>query len=205
MLFTWVQGNWCSGGRGRKFRFCVFTGRSTLPATSGGDIFLCVKKDIEERHAKGLQSRPLETGFFIRGFGGETCVVCYVFAVMQFTRFRPVRRRAGGVRFARLRRKAKHHLFSATRCRKHCFRRTRLYCFNCGENVGTLRITNLICSRKLGGCGSWILLRHCEPVTDVTGVAIRSPLVSTWSTNIVLGARIATPVCALVRNDLRKS
>ena len=37
----------------------------------------------------------------------------YVFAQMQLTRFRPVRRRAGGVRFARLRRKAKHHLFSA--------------------------------------------------------------------------------------------
>ena len=37
----------------------------------------------------------------------------YEFAVMQFTRFRPVRRRAGGVRFARLRRKAKHRLFSS--------------------------------------------------------------------------------------------
>ena len=32
--------------------------------------------------------------------------------------------------------------------------RTRLYCSNCGENVGTLRITNLICSRKSGGCVS---------------------------------------------------
>ena len=37
----------------------------------------------------------------------------YEFAVMQLTRFRLVRRRAGGVRFARLRRKAKHHLFAA--------------------------------------------------------------------------------------------
>ena len=37
----------------------------------------------------------------------------YEFAVMQFTRFRLVRRRAGGVRFARLCRKAKHHLFAA--------------------------------------------------------------------------------------------
>ena len=37
----------------------------------------------------------------------------YVFALVQLTRFRPVRRRAGGVRFTRLRRKAKHHLFSA--------------------------------------------------------------------------------------------
>ena len=32
------------------------------------------------------------------------------------------------------------------------FPRTRLYCSNCGENVGTERITNLIYSRKLGGC-----------------------------------------------------
>ena len=36
----------------------------------------------------------------------------YEFALVQFTRFRPVRRRAGGVRFARLRRKAKHRLFA---------------------------------------------------------------------------------------------
>ena len=36
----------------------------------------------------------------------------YVFALVQLTRFRLVRRRAGGVRFARLRRKAKHHLFA---------------------------------------------------------------------------------------------
>ena len=36
----------------------------------------------------------------------------YVFALVQFTRFRLVRWRAGGVRFARLRRKAKHHLFA---------------------------------------------------------------------------------------------
>ena len=44
------------------------------------------------------------------------------------------------------------------RCRKHCFRRTQLYCSNCGENVGTERITNLICSRKLGGCVSLPIL-----------------------------------------------
>ncbi len=29
--------------------------------------------------------------------------------------------------------------------------RTRLYCSNCGENVGTERITSLICSQKPGG------------------------------------------------------
>ena len=33
----------------------------------------------------------------------------------------------------------------------HCFRRSLLYCSNCGEFVGTERITGLICSRKLGG------------------------------------------------------
>ena len=37
----------------------------------------------------------------------------YEFALVQFTRFRLVRWRAGGVRFARLRRKARHHLFAA--------------------------------------------------------------------------------------------
>ena len=30
--------------------------------------------------------------------------------------------------------------------------RTRLYCNMCDKNVGTERITGLICSRKLGGC-----------------------------------------------------
>ena len=33
------------------------------------------------------------------------------------------------------------------------FPRTRLYCTDCDEIVGTLRITSLICSRKLGGFG----------------------------------------------------
>ena len=32
--------------------------------------------------------------------------------------------------------------------------RTRLYCTMCDKNVGTERITGLICSRKLGGCVS---------------------------------------------------
>ena len=41
--------------------------------------------------------------------------------------------------------------FRQFHCRKHCFRRTRLYCSNCGENGSTLRITNLIYSRKSGG------------------------------------------------------
>ena len=44
--------------------------------------------------------------------------------------------------------------FRQFHCRKHCFRRTRLYCSDCGEIVGTLRITGVICGRKSGGCVS---------------------------------------------------
>ena len=79
---------------------------------SGGSIFLLVKKDRGERHAKGLRSRPLESCFYTGDRRGDVRTP-YEFAVMQFTRFRLVRWRAGGVRFARLRRKAKHHLFAA--------------------------------------------------------------------------------------------
>ena len=71
----------------------------------------------EERYGRKTRQRapkpPFGIWLFIRGFGGETCGLFYVCARVQFTRFRPVRRRAGGVRFTRLRRKAKHHLFSA--------------------------------------------------------------------------------------------
>ena len=45
------------------FEFYVFTGLTTIPTTSGGHIFLDLKKDMEERQTKGLQSRPLETCF----------------------------------------------------------------------------------------------------------------------------------------------
>ena len=46
----------------------LFYGFTTLillntSGPSGGTIFLLVKKDSGERHAKGLQSRPLETCF----------------------------------------------------------------------------------------------------------------------------------------------
>ena len=107
--------------------FYVFTSRVLHNTTSGGSIFLLVKKDRGERHAKGLQSRPLETAF-IRGIGGETCVlptnspkcnlrdlgssdgVPVVFALHGF---------AGKPSTAFLR---QFH------CRKHCFRRTLAYC-----------------------------------------------------------------------------
>ena len=41
-----------------------FYRHSLFGRPSGGHIFLCVKKDMEERHAKGLQSRPLESCFY---------------------------------------------------------------------------------------------------------------------------------------------
>ena len=66
--------------------------------TSGGSIFLLVKKDRGERHAKGLQSRPLESCFYTGVRRGDVRRP-YEFARVQFTRFRPARRRAGGVRF----------------------------------------------------------------------------------------------------------
>ena len=72
---------------------------------------------FEERSGRKTNQRapkpPFGFWLFIRGFGGETCGLFYVCAQVQLTRFRPARRRAGGVRFTRLRRKAKHHLFSA--------------------------------------------------------------------------------------------
>ena len=48
-------------------------------------------------------------------YGGRRgdVLASYEFAEMQFTRFRLVRWRADGVRFARLRRNAKHRLFAA--------------------------------------------------------------------------------------------
>ena len=47
--------------------------------------------------------------------------------------------------------------------------------------------------------------RHCEPVTDVTGVAIRIPSgqLMICEKTTASGGRIATPVCALARNDRR--
>ena len=41
---------------------------------------------------------------------------------------------------------------------------------------------------------------HREPVTDVTGVAIR--ILKALKTQLFYGERIATPVCALARNDM---
>ena len=49
------------------YGFYVFTDLSALPTVSDGHIFLCLKKDMEERQTKGLQSRPLDSGFFYTG------------------------------------------------------------------------------------------------------------------------------------------
>ena len=62
------------------FLFYVFTDLSANPTTSGGSIFLLVKKDRGERHAKGLQSRPLETCFYTGDRRGD---------VPSFLRVRP--------------------------------------------------------------------------------------------------------------------
>ena len=94
------------------FEVYVFTDLSANPTPSGGSIFRCTTKDRGERRAKGLRSRPLDSGFLYGGMMPDVRTL-YVFALVQFTRFRLVRRRAGGVRFARLCRKAKHRLFAA--------------------------------------------------------------------------------------------
>ena len=71
------------------FLFYVFTDLSTNPTPFGDSIFLLVKKDRGERHAKGLQSRPLESCFYTGVRRGDVRRF-YVFALVQLTRFRPV-------------------------------------------------------------------------------------------------------------------
>ena len=53
------------------FLFYVFTSRVRRATTSGGPIFLCLKKDRGERQTKGLQSRPLDSGFLYGGSEGR--------------------------------------------------------------------------------------------------------------------------------------
>ena len=76
---TWYDGSMKKGKDPRgglrrvfcyAFDWCVFTGRGCQPTASGGHIFRCTTKDMEERRAKGLQSRPLESAF-IRGNEGR--------------------------------------------------------------------------------------------------------------------------------------
>ena len=144
------------------FEFCVFSDRSTSPTTSGGSIFLLVKKDRGERHAKGLQSRPLESCFYTGVWRGDVRR-SYEFAQMQFTRFRLVRWRApvgsalGVPAVSALHGSAGKPSTAFLRqfhCRKHCFRRTLAYCTKCSEIVGTHRITNALRIWQSGCCGS---------------------------------------------------
>ena len=73
-----------------EIRMTKFSGRGAGRTPSGGHIFLCLKKDMEERQTKGLQSRPLESCFYTGVRRGDVPTL-YVFAVMQLTRFRPAR------------------------------------------------------------------------------------------------------------------
>ena len=112
---------------GRKLAgFYVFTGRSARRTPFGDSIFLLVKKDRGERHAKGLQSRPLESCFYTGVWRGDV-LASYGFAQMQLTRFRPVR---GVLRTV-----------STDSCLLHVVQRIR----------NTYRISSLICGRKSGG------------------------------------------------------
>ena len=73
--------------------FYVFTDLSAFLTTSGGSIFLLVKKDRGERHAKGLRSRPLESCFYTGDRRGDVRR-SYEFAQMQLTRLSRLRRSA---------------------------------------------------------------------------------------------------------------
>ena len=138
------------------FFFYVFSDRSTSPTTSGGSIFLLVKKDRGERHAKGLQSRPLESCFYTGVWRGDVRTP-YEFAQMQFTRFRLVRWRAGGVRFARLRRKAKHRLFATI-----SLPQALLPPDSCLLHVLRLKSSNLQNNQRIANFAVG-LLRECKP------------------------------------------
>ena len=76
--------------RGRSLFVSRFSHRPAFLRPSGGSIFLLVKKDRGERHAKGLQSRPLESGFYTGVWRGDVRRP-YEFARVQLTRFRPAR------------------------------------------------------------------------------------------------------------------
>ena len=80
---------------GRVFLFYVFTDliRNPTSGASGGSIFLLVKKDRGERHAKGLQSRPLETCFDTGERRGDV-LRSYEFALVQLTQLSRLRRSA---------------------------------------------------------------------------------------------------------------
>ena len=63
-LFGWPSG-------GRNLFVLRFYGHSLFGRPSGGPIFRCTTKDRGERRAKGLQSRPLDSGFLYGGSEGR--------------------------------------------------------------------------------------------------------------------------------------
>ena len=82
----------------------------------------------------------------------------YEFARVQLTRFRPARRRAGGVRFTRLRRKARHHLFSAISLPKALLPPDSIVLHELRRMRKTFRISSVVCNRKSGGCVSFAII-----------------------------------------------
>ena len=94
-----------------------FVSRFYQPRSAGDDLRWPYLSLREERYGRKTRQRapkpPFGIWLFYTGVRRGDVLTSYGFAVMHFTRFRPVRRRAGGVRFTRLRRKARHHLFSA--------------------------------------------------------------------------------------------
>ena len=72
--------------RGENLAFYVFTGRAACPTPFGDHIFLCLKKDMEERQIKGL--RPLESPGVNGDLRGDV-LASYEFARMQLTRLGP--------------------------------------------------------------------------------------------------------------------
>ena len=92
-----------------------FTFLPTFPLIqrpSGTPSFVARRKIGEKGVPKGSKAALWILAFYTGVWRGDVRA-SYEFARVQLTRFRPARRRAGGVRFTRLRRKARHHLFSA--------------------------------------------------------------------------------------------
>ena len=121
---------------GRFFEVYRFYRHSLFGTPSGGSIFRCTTKDRGERRAKGLRSRPLDSGFLYGGMMPDVRT-WYVFALVHFTRFRLVRRRAPvgsalgvPVVFALhgFAGKPSTAFLQQFHCCKHCFRRTLAYC-----------------------------------------------------------------------------
>ena len=144
------------------FLFYVFTGIYFSVGPPGAPSFVARRKIGEKGVPKGSKAALWILAFYTGVRRGDVRRP-YEFALVQFTRFRPVSSsQAPHPSFClsgqKLSRSAAHPLPTKPTYvglwRGPLFAllpRTRLYCFNCGEIVGTERITSLICSRKLGG------------------------------------------------------